>query len=226
MYNIRQKMKIRVLTTLFLVLISCKNVTKKETEQVQIVVDSTDLKIETVEKNSGNLKLTSFLENPIDLQEFKTNKKRALSTVVNRKEYYLNPKINDSSILYLYSFLPNNHFQSKIEQLEIVVFKFGKNKHSWEDNTEILIELKVKAQDNNLGRANLVGLSKTELELEFGTEYLTFDNGIIYSNKNKALLIEFNDSRIKSYNYIKLNTEKIDKDLVDQIIKQKTLYNI
>jgi len=219
-------MKIRVLTTLFLVLISCKNVTKKETEQVQIVVDSTDLKIETVEKNSGNLKLTSFLENPIDLQEFKTNKKRALSTVVNRKEYYLNPKINDSSILYLYSFLPNNHFQSKIEQLEIVVFKFGKNKHSWEDNTEILIELKVKAQDNNLGRANLVGLSKTELELEFGTEYLTFDNGIIYSNKNKALLIEFNDSRIKSYNYIKLNTEKIDKDLVDQIIKQKTLYNI
>ena len=211
-------MKIRVLTTLLLVLISCKNVTKKETEQVQLVVDSTGLKIETVEKNSENLKLTSFLENPIDLQEFKTKKQQSLSTVVNRKEYYLNPKINDS-ILYLYSFLPNDPFQSKIEQLEIVIFKFGKNKHSWEDNTEILIELKVKVQDINLGKANLVGLSKTELESEFGTEYLTFDNGIIYSNKNKVLLVEFNDSKIKSYNYIKLNTEKIDKNLIEQIIK-------
>ncbi|MWW26906.1 hypothetical protein [Algibacter lectus] len=204
--------------TLFLVFISCKNVTNKETEQVQIVVDSTGLKIETVEKNSGNLRLTSFLENPIDLQDFKSKKKQSLSTVMNGKEYYLNPKINDS-ILYLYSFLPNVPFQSKIEQLEIVVFKFGKNKHSWEDNTEILIELNVKAQDINLGKANLVGLSKTELESEFGTEYLTFDNAIVYSNKNRVLIVEFSDSKIKSYNYIKLNTEKIDKDLIGQIIK-------
>ena len=36
--------------TLFLVFISCKNVTKTETEQAQILVDSNDLKIETAEK--------------------------------------------------------------------------------------------------------------------------------------------------------------------------------
>lgn len=43
-------MKIQVLTMLFLVFISCKNVTKKEIEQVQIKDDSTELKFENLEK--------------------------------------------------------------------------------------------------------------------------------------------------------------------------------
>jgi hypothetical protein len=124
-------MKVRVLITLFLVITSCKNVTEKETEQVKIVIDSTGLKIKTTKKQSENLNLTSFLENPIDLQEFKKKKKSSLSTVKNGTEYYWNPKIKDS-IFYSYLFLPNDPFQSKIEQLEIVVFKFGGNKHTWE----------------------------------------------------------------------------------------------
>ena len=98
-------MKIGVLSILFLVFLSCKNATEKETEQVQIVVDSTGLKIETVEKNSENLKLTSFLENPIDLQEFKTKKNRNVTTSVNNGlEYQYHPKINDS-IFYGYNFI-------------------------------------------------------------------------------------------------------------------------
>jgi hypothetical protein len=211
-------MRIQVLITFLLVFISCKNVAEKENEQVQIVTDSTGLKIETVEKQIENSNLTSFLENPIDLQEFKKKKKQSLSTVTNGAEYYWNPKINDS-IHYLYSFLPNDPFQSKIEQLEIVVFKFGKNKHSWEDKTEILIELKVEAQDSILGKANLVGLTKTELETEFGSKYLTFDNRIVFSNKNKVLILELENSKVKSFNYIKINTERIDRDLIGQIRK-------
>ena len=211
-------MKIQVLITLFLFFISCKNVTEKESEKTQIIIDSTGLKIETVEKQIENSNLTSFLENPIDLQEFKKKKKQSLSTVMNGAEYYWNPKINDS-IHYLYSFLPNDRFQSKIEQLEIVVFKFGKNKHSWEDKTEILIELKVEAQDSILGKANLVGLTKMELETEFGSEYLILENGIAYSHKNKVLIIELDNSKVKSYRYLKLNTENIDQDLIRQIVE-------
>jgi hypothetical protein len=209
-------MKIRILTILFLVFISCQNVTEKETEQVQIVVDSTGLKIETVEKNPKNLKLTSFLENPIDLQEFKNIKKKAFTTGVTKgMTYHLHPQIKDS-IFYQYNYL--NQWRPRLTA-EIVVFKNGENKHTYDDKTEILIELKVFGKDSDLGKANLIGLSKAELETEFGSDYLPFVNGIIYYNKNKVLIFELDNLEVKSYRYIKLNTESVDQDLIRQILE-------
>jgi len=210
-------MKIRFLTTLFLVFISCKNLTDKETEQVQIVVDSTELKIETTEKQIGNSKLNSFLENPLDLQGFKKKKKRDVTTSVsNGKEYYFNPK-NKDSIFYSY-FFPDFKKES-INIDEIVVFKYGKNRHTYENETETLIEFRIFNPDSDLGKANLYGLTITELESKFGTDYLIFGNGIAYSNKNKILAIELNNSKVKSFRYIKLNTENVDQDLIQQIVE-------
>jgi len=211
-------MKIRVLTILFLTFLSCKNATEKETEQVQIIVDSTGLKIEKAEKSTENSKLIAFLENPIDLQDFKKKKgMRFTTSVTNGTEYYSNPKIKDS-IFYAYYYPSENLADSKkIDHL--VVFKYGENKHRYEDKTETLIELRVFNKDFDLGKANLIGLSKTELESEFGTDYLTLDNRIVYSNKNKVLILELENSEVKSFNYIKLSTEKIDADLIGEIIK-------
>ena len=210
-------MKIRVLTILFLVFISCKNVAEKETEKFEIKIDSTELKIEKVEKQSENIKLSSFLEKPIDLQEFKEKKKRNVTTsVTNGMEYHFHPKVSDS-IFYNYYYHDENLNSNSINQ--ITVFKYGQNKHRYDDQTETLIGFKIFNKDSDLGKANLVGLSKTELESEFGTDYLTFDNGIVYSYKNRVLIIELNDLKVNSYSYIKLNTEKVDKDLIGQIIK-------
>jgi len=208
-------MKITVLTILFLVFLSCKNATKKETEQIQIVVDSTGLKIEKAEKPTENSKLISFLENPIDLQKFKSKNNGNVTTSVNNGlKYQYHPAINDS-IFYGYNFITDSIGPKGIN--EIVVFKYGENKHRFEDETEILIEMRIFNKDSDLGKANLIGLSKTELESEFGTDYLTLDNRIVYSNKNKILILELENSKIKSYNYIKLSTEKIDIDLIRKI---------
>lgn len=208
-------MKIRVLTTLFLVFISCKNVTEKESEQVQIVVDSTGLKIQTIEKKPENLVLTSFLEIPIDLQEFKKQKNRNVTTTVtNGMNYHYHPK-NKDSIFYSYNFITQNIGQRGIN--EVIVFKYGENKQKYEDESETLIELRIFNNDSDLGKANLIGLSKTDLEKVFGFDYLTLDNQIVYSNKNKVLIIELDSSKVKSYRYIKLSSEKIDKDLIRQI---------
>ena len=210
-------MKIRVLTILFLVFISCKNVAEKETEKFEIKIDSTELKIEKVEKQSENIKLSSFLEKPIDLQEFKEKKKRNVTTsVTNGMEYHFHPKVSDS-IFYNYYYHDENLNSNRIDQ--ITVFKYGQNKHRYDDQTETLIGFKIFNKDSDLGKANLVGISKTELESKFGTDYLTFDNGIVYSYKNRVLIIELNDLKVNSYSYIKLNTEKVDKDLIGQIIK-------
>ena len=49
-------MKIRVLTILVLAFLSCKNATEKETEQIQIIVDSTELKVKATEKQIEDIK--------------------------------------------------------------------------------------------------------------------------------------------------------------------------
>ncbi|WP_298343007.1 hypothetical protein [uncultured Algibacter sp.] len=211
-------MKIRVLTILLLALLSCKKTTKKEAEQIQIVIDSTGLKIEKAEKTTKNSKLISFLENPIDLQDYKAIKGKSLSSVTNGLNYHYHPNIRDS-IFYNYSAFPTDSTWSEMEPVWITVFKFGDKRHSWDDKTEILIELSVKGKDKDLKKANIIGLSKAELESEFGTDYLTLDNRIVYSNKNKVLILELENSEVKSFNYIKLSTEKIDADLIRQIIK-------
>ncbi|WMI70053.1 hypothetical protein [Mangrovimonas sp. YM274] len=212
-------MKFGILIVIFLVSISCKNATENNSDKIKTnrfeLLPYPDK--EEQEKYLKNLNLTTFLENPIDLQEFKNKTKRDVTTsVTNGLEYYFQPKINDS-IFYSYNFISTVNRQLEIN--EIVVFKYGKNQHNYEDKTEILIELKINNKDSDLGKANLIGLSKTELESEFGTDYLTFKNGIAYSNKNKVLILEIDSSIVKSYRYIKLNTEKIDDGLIEQIIK-------
>ena len=174
---------------------------------------------EEVEKEEENLNLASFLENPINLQNFKEKKNRNVTTSVpNGTEFYFNPKTADS-IFYVYNYYPTENFENPREIDQIVVFKHGKNKHKYEDETETLIELRIFNKDSDLKKANLIGLSKTELEFKFGNNYLTFDNGIAYSNKNKLLILKMDSSKVKSYRYIKLGTEKIDNDLIRQIIK-------
>lgn len=188
---------------------------KYEPEQIE-------KKTETVENQQTesiiNTNLVEFLENPIDLLTFKEKKEMRFTTsVTNGTEFHFNPKIKDS-IFYVY-YYPTEKFDDPKKIDQITVFKYGENKHKYEDKTETLIELRVFNQDSDLGKANLIGLSKTELESEFGNDYLTFDNGIAYSNKNKVLILEMDSSKVKSYRYIKLNTEKINKDLIGQIIK-------
>ncbi|MEM5567092.1 hypothetical protein WNY78_18365 [Psychroserpens sp. AS72] len=212
-------MKLGSLIILFLVCLSCKNENENKSnstnsERFELVPEPDKDEREKYEKN---LNLTSFLENPIDLQEFKNKTKRDVTTTVtNGLEYYFHPKINDS-IFYSYNFISTVNRQLEIN--EIVVFKYGKNQHNYEDKTEILIELKIKSNDSDLGKANFIGLSKTDLESEFGNDYLTFDSGIAYSNKNKVLIIELEESKVKSLRYIKLNTEKINTELIGQIMK-------
>lgn len=177
---------------------NCKNTSSKKTETLE------------------NEKLISFLEHPIDLLTFKKKKETLFtSTVINGTEFYFNPEKKDS-VFYSYSYPIENYVSSK-EFTQIVVFKHGVNKHRYEDKSETLIEIQVFKKDLDLGRANFVGVSQTELETRFGKNHLTFDRGIVYSHKDKILILELNNSKVHSYRYIKLNREKIDNDLIRQI---------
>ncbi|PKG52288.1 hypothetical protein CXF54_04260 [Olleya sp. 1-3] len=180
-------------------------------------VTKTELVSKSQPRSGLNSNLVAFLDNPIDLLDFKKKKGMHFTTgVTSATKYYYQPRIKDS-IFYVYNYPDFEKESIKIDQF--VVFKHGKNKHNYKDTTEHLIEFRIFNPDADLGKANLYGLTKTELEAEFGTDYLTFDTRIAYSNKNKVLIIELNNSKVKSFRYIKLNTEIVNQDLIRQIVE-------
>lgn len=163
-----------------------------------------------------NSSLVEFLKSPIDLQKFKSDKKRNVTTTVtNGMNYYFSPKFKDS-IFYKYNFITEKE-GGKIGINKLVVFKYGESKHKYDDSTEILIELKISNKDVGLKKANLVGTTKKDIESKFGKDYLVFEKGIVYSHKDKVLMIEFNDSIVNSFKYIRLNTNVIDDELIRKI---------
>ncbi len=163
-----------------------------------------------------SLKLPEFLEKPINMGELKSKKdKYVTTTVTSRLEYYYQPKIKDA-IFYSYYYPTENIGSKKIN--EVIIFKYGENKHAYDDETEILIALRVFNEDTDLGKANLVGYSKSSLLSEFGTDYVTYADNIVYTYKNKVLIVEIEDYKVEAYYYIKLNSETIDANLIEQII--------
>lgn len=189
-------------------------VTQDKSEPVQSNIEIIESKTEP----TINEKLKRFLENPIDLKDYKSIKKQSLSSATNGLDYYFKPEINDS-IYYHYTTFPNDSLWSEIAPIDIIVFKYGNKKHLWNDDAEILIEFTVFGNDHDLKKANLVGTTKAKLESNFGVEYKNFDNLIVYSDKNKALIIELENSKVKWFRYIKLNTENIDGELIKKIMK-------
>ena len=218
MYNIK-KMKLYILLILFLACISCKNKSIKgeinSTKPQRIELLPEPDKIEK-EKYLKQLNLNSFLENPIDLQNFKKLKDRNVTTTIaNGMNYHFCPNYRDS-LFYSYNY-PTKRFKNPKEIDEILVFKYGNNKQKYEDLTEILIELNIYNNDPDLGKANLVGLTKKEIESKFGVHHINLENRIVYSHNNKTLIIELEDSKVKSFRYIKLKTEKVDINLIREI---------
>ena len=47
----------------------------------------------------------------------------------------------------------NDSLWSKISPVNIIVFKYGKNKHTWNDKTEILVELTVFGEESHFKKA-------------------------------------------------------------------------
>ena len=102
-------MKIRIITTLFFVLISCKNVTKKESEQEKIVIDSTEIKSKFTNKEQENLISNGIWISTIDsLSTVEINGKKWIFKYENVKtttddyyEYLINERVfdKDSSII-------------------------------------------------------------------------------------------------------------------------------
>lgn len=202
---------------LFLAFIGCHSIVDKELEKAKVEVNSSIKKSEIKSKSDINNGLNSLLQNPINLKEFKKSKDINYTTtsVTNGMDYHFHPDYKDS-IFYVYNY-PDIKIDDIKRMDKVVVFKHGENKNIYDDENEILIELRIFNVDPNLGKANLVGLTKSELEKKFGNNYLTKDDKIVYSFKNNVLILTIENSVVNCYRFLRLSTDKIDLDLIEKI---------
>jgi hypothetical protein len=166
-----------------------------------------------------NLRLNAFLYSPISLPAYKESKDNnyVTTSVSNGMSYHLHPKHLDS-IFYVYNITQRN--RTAVKRDNVLVFKYRKGKHIYDDDNEVLIGLDVYNDDSDLGRANLVGLTKSKMLEQFGPGFqLINENIIYYSHQNKILILYFENTKVKSFRYLKLSTEKITESLISEIIE-------
>lgn len=217
-------MKAWLLIAILVTSFSCTNNPVKERGNPRQNSDSVKHQSEkAIDEDVVNHNLISFLNNPLDLMGFKSIKGQSLSSVTNGLDYHFKPEITDS-IFYSYFAFPNDTGWSTLSPIEVIVFKHGKNKHTWHDPSEILIEFTITGKDSAFKKTNLVGLSLDKIKDQFGPDYQIFDNIIFYSFENKVLILKSKESTVQWFKYVRLNTESVTRVLVEEIVKNTDLY--
>jgi len=202
----------KIKTIIFLIILltfSCKQKEQKDLDKNQSQIDSINLN-EKIHKSE----LSLFLENPIDLINYKKGKTDWTSSGgTSGFLYYFNPQ-KENGMYYNY-YYPNDN-SSPINFDNLVVYKIDKNKY-YNDNSDRLIEMNIFSKDSILKKADLVGLKTSQIETKYGKENFRIDNDFIFFIENKLLILTIKNDEIDSYKYLRLNTDKIDKELIKKI---------
>lgn len=211
-----EKMKVNYLALVGIWLISCQQNT-----HVSDQVNAAPQEVEHSSESDGleivpNANLVDFLNTPLDRLEYKSfHRNRTTSTVVNKKPHYYNPKLADS-IYYKYIFISEGLENRKVNTM--TVFKFGTDKHLYDDTNEVLIALDISHEDNSLRPTKLIGLTTHEILDMFGNPLLEWEKWLVYSHEHKVILFKIDDSQVSNYKFVRVNSTQIDTSTIEAII--------
>ncbi len=216
------KILIIILSVLFC-LLSCQQKSEEKSNGHSIAVsqlyDSTKIDKPTDEVTKeisvNRDSINDFLDSPFDLYEFKKTKKMSNSGGGRNEEYYLKP--NKEGMYYRYflfsrlqGYLGTNKDRiiRKEDGLEITVYKeLGKYQYKYIDPTEELIEVRAKFNDFDLPELAFVGLDSVTVVNKLGKPDLMKRNCMVYQHNNKALILNFDNKRVKWLKYVNMKKE-------------------
>jgi hypothetical protein len=165
------------------------------------------------ERQSINL----FLNNPFDLQKFKTKKGGSNSGWVRGENYFFKPQ-EEGVYFRFFLFYPRGFVYDRNENrklyvkpgdgLEIVTFKPpGKYRETFIDPTETLIQVTAAYNDPDLPELALVGLDSTSIKKRLGTPAIRKDSCLIYLYKEFGLSLHISNGAVDWIYYLRANTE-------------------
>ena len=228
---------IKTLSIIFLCIItfSCSNyISQKENQKEDVTFvkdDSIDTKAiikdsilqDTLKVVVEKSYLESFLENPIDFQQFKKDYGPSNSGGINGGPLYK----PDSVGMYLRFMLFNGNRDrnrklgisegQKFKELQFYVYRYGKTVGDFFNTNEILVGFKCKFKDPSVKKADLVGKTKKEINVLFGNEYIRYKNYRIYEKNNRVLSLCFDGQIVLWTKYYHLMSP-VHKDNIPELL--------
>lgn len=175
---------------------------------------ATAIKKQSDAGSPGQKNLLQFLENPLDLVQFKRVKGISNNGAAKRpggpRTYHQPP---GRGFYYQYFNFPifgkdqrgDAPPREALGDLVIVVYKFGQTVGDFYDTRELLIEISVKARDYDLMKTNLVGLDLKAITDRFGTDYIKIEDLIVFHANKKVLVLSAPGGVVQWFRYVRLN---------------------
>ncbi len=212
--------------TSFIILIffiSCENPVKKQIESAPEISNSKSLpdKIQSADTLKTPIEKTvksidSFLLKSFDIFEFKKRIEKGNSGGASKRTYYFKPGYKGFYYCFslfhdLKGYMGNRKeyiFKGGETGLEIITFKqYGKYQNDYLDPTEELIQIKTQMNFFDLPELAFVGLDKIDLKERLGEPSFEKEGCLVYTHKDRALILGLNSGRVKWLKYVHLNTE-------------------
>lgn len=178
------------------------------------VKPATVIKKQSNAGSPGQKNLLQFLENPLDLIQFKKAKGISNNGAAQRpsgaRTYHKPP---ERGFYYEYFNFPifgkdkrgDTPPREALGDLVVVVYKFGQTVGDFYDTREVLIEISVKARDCDLMQTNLVGQDLKVITDRFGTDYIKKEDLTIFHANRQVLVLSAPDGMIQWFRYARLN---------------------
>ncbi len=176
---------------------------------------------EEIELNNN---IIAFLKNPLALQSFKLKKGSSNSGIFKSEVHLPLFKPDKKGFYYQYMLFrtPRNlSEQMRFEGLRIIVYKIGTAIGKYSNSNEIMVGLKSRYNDPDLGKANLVGLSVDAIIKKFGHPKIKKNNFIVYYHQNKILYLKINNKKIEWFKYFHLDSITLPIKLEEILLKIK-----
>ncbi len=165
--------------------------------------------------------LSAFLAIPINLISFKKKKGSSNSGSLKVSRWIYRPKEPGFFYQYKLFLTPARYGEGKrFRGFSVVVYKFGKEIGDYHDNNETLVAIWCRLRDPDLGQADLVGRSVSDINVRFGEPFAVVENVLIYHRHGRALSVHIKDGAVDWFKYVRLRRDIDAPGAVPELLLQ------
>ena len=160
-----------------------------------MLIDSTIMVEEVL--SPERIKLEELLNNPLDLENYKTEYGTSNNGAAATRDLYYQPDTMGFYYRYmlfhkLRNVLVSHPSESDLfYKFQIVVYKFGETVGDFYDANEELIAIECAMENETLGDLNLYGMENVEVEQKFGEPDRVEEMQSFYVNDNAVLSLHY-----------------------------------
>ncbi len=160
---------------------------------------------------SGTMKqaLIDLFQDPLDLRTYKINKRGSNSSSIIRRPYfrYIDTVGHYFHYFWFHSYRRDASITNSHEAVKVNTFIYGETIGRYEDVVEELISIKGRVKDPDLGKLNVVGLSKQDIHDQVGQAVIRDQDLYVYQYMTDILILHFENDQVDWFNFLRTNLE-------------------